>query len=209
MGEKVVFLDKDGTLVKNVPYNVDPERIGLEEGAASGLRKLAEAGFHFVVVSNQSGVARGYFEEEALEAVEARIDELLEEEAGTRLDAFYYCPHHPQGVVAQYAVDCNCRKPKPGLLLTAARDLGIDLSETWMIGDILDDVEAGRRAGCHTILIDNGSETVWHFGPFRTPDFSAANLEEAAEIVLAHSSTRPEAPEEGSISGETTKGETI
>ncbi len=187
MNGPVVFLDKDGTLIEDVPYNVDPAKMVLEKGAARGLRRLAQAGCRFVVVSNQSGVARGYFEESALKAVAARLEELLEEAAGASLDGFYYCPHHPEGTVAAYASDCNCRKPQPGLLLTAAKDLEINLEEAWMVGDILNDVEAGRRAGCRTILVNNGHETEWKRGPLRAPDFIVADLEEAAEVILTHS----------------------
>lgn len=184
IAESVIFLDKDGTLVRDVPYNADPSKIVLEEGAASGLRRLAEAGYHFVVVSNQSGVARGLFKEEALQAVADRLDQVLAESAGVTLDGFYYCPHHPQGNVAEYAVECDCRKPQPGMLIKAAQALGIDLRKAWMVGDILDDVEAGKRAGCRAILINNGHETLWMRGPFRSPDFTACSLEEAAEIII-------------------------
>src|SRR3954470_4364570 len=121
MGDSAVFLDKDGTLIEDVPYNVDPARIRLMPGAAGGLRALDAAGYRLIVVSNQSGVARGYFEEAALAAVEARLRELLAE-AGVPLAGFYYCPHHPEGSVAAYAVECSCRKPQPGLLVRAARE---------------------------------------------------------------------------------------
>jgi D-glycero-D-manno-heptose 1,7-bisphosphate phosphatase len=190
--ERVIFLDKDGTLVRDVPYNVDLAKIVLEPGAVPGLRRLAVAGFHFVVVSNQSGVSRGYFKEEALGPVIAQLSDLLEQAAGVRLDGFYYCPHHPDGTVAEYSVECTCRKPQPGLLFSAASELDIDLSQAWMIGDILDDVEAGNRSGCRTILLDTGHETEWEPGPFRTPDFTAGSLEEAAEIILSHYKNAPD-----------------
>ncbi len=197
IAEPVIFLDKDGTLVRDVPYNVDPSKIVLEDGAARSLRRLAEAGYRFVVVSNQSGVARGFFKEEALQAVADRLNQVLAEAAGVALDGFFYCPHHPRGSVAEYAVECDCRKPQPGMLIKAARALGIELDQAWMIGDILDDVEAGKRAGCRAILIDNGHETLWKRGPFRSPDFTAGSLEEAAEIILSQrvASDRPSGPE--------------
>ncbi len=188
MLQPVVFLDKDGTLIKDVPYNVDPERITLENESARGLSLLAKAGFRFVVVSNQSGVARGYFHEAALDGVRARLEELLQAEAGVSLAGFYYCPHHPEGSVAEYAVACSCRKPEPGMLLTAAKEMNIQLSEAWLIGDILNDIEAGNRAGCRTILLNNGHETEWEEGPFREPDFLAKDLVEAAYTILANSS---------------------
>lgn len=180
----VVFLDKDGTLVQDVPYNIDPAKVVLEDGVARGMRLLSEAGYHFVVVTNQSGVARGYFPEEALQGVAEHLEQIIELAAGAKIDGFYYCPHHPDGVIEKYAVECCCRKPSPGLLHAAAAELGIPLAQSWMVGDILNDVEAGNRAGCRAILIDNGSETEWRTGPFRKPDFIAANLEEAAAIII-------------------------
>src|SRR5438874_4893062 len=145
--QAAVFIDKDGTLIEDVPYNVDPALVELAPGAAEGLVLLAEAGYALVIVSNQSGVARGMFAEEALVAIEDRVRELLGE-IGVPLAGFYYCPHHPQGQVARYAIACSCRKPEPGMLLQAARDLQLDLDRSWLVGDILDDVAAGRRAGC-------------------------------------------------------------
>jgi D,D-heptose 1,7-bisphosphate phosphatase len=181
---RAVFLDKDGTLIDDVPYNVDPRLIRLAQGAAEGLPALHAAGYRLIVVSNQSGVARGYFAETALGAVEERLRHLLAE-VGVPLDGFYYCPHHPEGTEPDYSRACDCRKPEPGLILRAARDHGIDLTQSWLIGDILDDVEAGRRAGCETILIDDGHETEWSLSPQRLPHHVAADLAAAARIVSA------------------------
>ena len=186
MTRVAVFLDKDGTLVENVPYNADPAKMRLFPGAAEGIRLLGTAGFRLFVVSNQSGVARGHFAEQGLVEVEARLRTLMAE-AGAKLDGFYYCPHYPEGSVAEYSLVCECRKPAPGMILNAGRDHGIDLARSWLIGDILDDVEAGRRAGCRTILIDNGHETEWRTSPERTPDHVAADLAQAAEIVISAS----------------------
>ena len=184
MSNRAVFLDKEGTLVRKVQYNVDPERIRLMPGAAEGLRLLHTAGYRLIVVSNQSGVARGYFPEGALAAVAARLRGLLAA-AGVPLAGFYYCPHHPHGAVADYAVACGCRKPAPGMILRAAGELGLDLRASWLVGDILDDVEAGRRAGCRTILVDNGHETEWVLTPGREPHYKVADLIEAARIIVA------------------------
>jgi histidinol-phosphate phosphatase family protein len=186
-GSAAVFLDKDGTLLADVPYNVDPDRCRLTPGAGEGLRRLAEAGFALVVVSNQSGVARGLFPESALEGVRRRVAELLAEH-GVRLLDFRWCPHLPGGSVQRYAVECSCRKPSPGMLLSAAADHGLDPRRSWMVGDILDDIEAGRRAGCRTVLLDNGGETVWRLDRReRLPHHVAADLAEAAEIIAAMS----------------------
>ena len=187
--KKAVFLDKDGTLVENVPYNVDPQKIRLAEGVAEGLRKLKEAGYELIVVSNQSGVALGYFEEEALEPVETRLRQIFAD-AGSSLDGFYYCPHHPEAVVNRYRENCFCRKPRPGLIFKAAREHAIDLSRSWMVGDILNDIEAGRRAECATILIDNGNETIWHLTPYRQPNYKASDFSEAARFILSANGTR-------------------
>ncbi len=181
---KAVFLDKDGTLVEDVPYNVDPALIRLTVGAGEALRKLQAAGYQLVIVSNQSGVARGLFSEAALAGVEARLAALLAE-YDVHLDGFYYCPHHPDGVVSQYAVACACRKPAPGLLMQAAAERGIELGRSWMVGDILHDVEAGRRAGCRTILLDNGHETEWELSDLRQPDCVESDLNAAAERILS------------------------
>jgi histidinol-phosphate phosphatase family protein len=178
------FFDKDGTLVENVPYNADPEKIRLAPGALEAARMLRRAGFALVVVSNQSGVARGYFPERALETVRRRISELLAG-AGAQLDGFYYCPHLPDAAVLAYARACDCRKPAPGLIERAADDLGLDLERSWLIGDILDDVEAGRRAGCRTALIDNGNETEWRRTVMRTPDIVVPTLDAAARAIVA------------------------
>ncbi|HEU4616580.1 MAG TPA: HAD family hydrolase [Gammaproteobacteria bacterium] len=192
--ERAVFLDKDGTLLDDVPYNVDPSRIALAPGAAEGVRLLAAAGLPLVVVTNQGGVARGLFPESALARVERRIAELLSE-VGAALAGFYYCPHDPRGSVAPFNRACGCRKPAPGLLHDAARDLGIALDRAWLVGDILDDVEAGRRAGCRTILLDRGNETEWRVAPERVPDHVAADLLGAAQIILAaENGVRPDFP---------------
>jgi histidinol-phosphate phosphatase family protein len=198
MNRAAVFLDKDGTLVADVPYNVDPARIRLAPGARAGLRRLHAAGYRLVVISNQSGVALGHFPEEALGPVRDRLAGLLAE-LDVPLSGFYYCPHHPEGFVLRYARPCRCRKPQPGLITRAARELGIDLCGSWFVGDILDDVEAGRRAGCRTVLIDNGNETEWHRSPFRWPHAVASDLDHAARLIVEEAprptqSGRPDRP---------------
>ena len=180
---RAVFLDKDGTLVEDVPYNVDPGLIRMTPGVAEGLARLRDEGFALFVVSNQSGVARGYFPESALGPVEQELRRLLAE-SGVPMDGFYYCPHHPDGVVEGYAMPCDCRKPQPGMILRAAREHGLDLGRSWFVGDILDDVEAGRAAGCRTVLIDNGNETEWVLTPARRPDFVVTDLREAARRII-------------------------
>jgi histidinol-phosphate phosphatase family protein len=171
MTHRAVFVDKDGTLVVDVPYNVDPERIAFAAGAERAIEQLAASGYRVIVVSNQPGAALGFFPEEALKDVEAHLKRSL-----PALDGFYYCPHLPGSA-------CGCRKPDPGLLERAAREQGVDLAGSWMIGDILDDIEAGRRAGCRTILLDVGNETEWRLTGQRSPHHVASDLSEAAEII--------------------------
>ncbi|MBO1113768.1 D-glycero-alpha-D-manno-heptose-1,7-bisphosphate 7-phosphatase [Bordetella petrii] len=178
-----VFLDKDGTVLADEPYNVDPARMAYAAGAREGLRVLAAAGVPLIVISNQPGVARGRFAPQALAGVEARLGAMFGA-AGARLAGFYWCPHDPRGSVAAYAYACACRKPRPGLLLQAAREHGIDLARSWFIGDILDDVEAGNRAGCRTVLLDVGSETEWRPGRWRAPTASMPDLGRAAHHVV-------------------------
>ncbi len=187
---RAVFLDKDGTLIEDVPYNVDPQQIKLTSGAIEGLLLLQQAGYKLIVITNQSGVARGYFQESALVAVEERLRQLLATE-GIYLADFYYCPHHPDGVVREFAIACECRKPAPGLLLRAAGEHKIDLRSSWFVGDILNDVEAGLCAGCKTILIDNGNETEWELSAQRTPDFIVTDLMEAAQVILLSADGNP------------------
>lgn len=182
--KKAVFLDKDGTLIVDVAYNVNPKKVTLSKDSLSGLKRLQQCGYLLVIVSNQSGIAHGYFDKDELLAIEHKIKMMLYAHE-IILSGFYYCPHHPDGKIKPYAIVCDCRKPKPGLLLNAARDLNIDLQASWMIGDILNDVEAGNRAGCRTILIDNGNETEWIFNQIRQPTATTKNINKAADYIIS------------------------
>lgn len=185
---RAIFLDKDGTLVEDIPYNVDPTLIALTWHAGQALQLLQQLGYKLFVVTNQSGVAKGLFTEAALGPVHHRLSELLAQ-YGVTLDGFYYCPHSADGIVSRYATACTCRKPMPGMLYRAAYEHGIDLSRSWMMGDILNDVEAGRRAGCQTALIDNGNETEWKMSPQRTPHLTAPDLYVAATMIASMENT--------------------
>ena len=178
-----IFIDKDGTLLDDVPWNVDPLKMRLAPGALDALRLFSWLELPIFVISNQSGVALGKFGERALDQVEARLREFAAE-AGASFTDMYWCPHHPQGIVPEYTRACDCRKPAPGLLLRAAREHDIDLSQSWFIGDILDDVEAGHRAGCRSVLIDNGNENEWLRGEWREPDIVAKDMYEAAIAIV-------------------------
>lgn len=179
-----IFFDKDGTLVENVPYNVDCARLRLAAGAGQAARLLHEAGYALVVVTNQSGVARGLFTIAELRRLEGHLRQSLADE-GAPLAGFYFCPHTPDGVVASYTRACQCRKPLPGMLLQAARELQLDLARSWLIGDLLDDVEAAHRAGCRAVLVDSGGETLWQRGVWRVPEMTVTRLRDAAVRILA------------------------
>lgn len=183
MSNPAIFLDKDGTLIPNIPYNVHPAKIELAPTAGPALARLHQAGYRMILVTNQPGVAYGYFDEAALGPVFQRIQVLLEDH-GVPLDGTYYCPHHPTGQIRRYRTPCTCRKPQPGLLVQAAADWDIDLRRSWLIGDTLDDVEAGRRAGCRAVLVDNGGETLWQMTSQRWPHGMVRHLGEAADCIL-------------------------
>lgn len=153
---RAVFFDKDGTLIEDVPYNVNPNLIKLREDAGEALLLLREAGFKLFIISNQSGVARGLFEEKDLQAVWDKLNELT----GIEFDGFYYCPHFTSGKVEKYSFACDCRKPAPGLILQAALAHNIDLTQSWMVGDTMNDIEAGQRAGCQTILLGSSARSL-------------------------------------------------
>lgn len=199
MLKPAVLLDKDGTLLEDVPYNVDPASMRFAPGASDALRLFAAHDVALFVISNQAGVALGRFPPSALDRMQAHLREMFAS-CGAVLAGAYWCPHHPQGHIAPYAGDCACRKPAPGLLVRAAREHDLDLSASWFVGDILDDVEAGTRAGCRTVLIDNGHETEWRDGPLRRPTLRVHDMREAALAIVdslqqqhsrAHASIEP------------------
>lgn len=179
---KAIFIDKDGTLIEDVPYNVDPARIKFYADVPFALKRLQDQGFKIIVVSNQAGVAFGYFKEDELSPVWNEISTQLKK-AEVEISGYYYCPHHKDGNIEGYNYKCSCRKPEPGMLLQAAKDHNINLSESWMIGDILNDIEAGNRAGCRTILVNNGNETEWLMNDYRMPDYFAISVLESAIII--------------------------
>lgn len=154
---KAVFLDRDGVVNEEVDYLHRPEDVILTPGLAEAVRKIHEAGYLAVVVSNQSGVARGMYGMADVKAVETRICELLKQQGGEVPDAFYYCPHHIKGTVPEYSFDCDCRKPKPGMFLRAIADWRIDPAQSYMIGDRISDLQAGKAAGCaESVLVLSG-----------------------------------------------------
>ena len=188
------FFDRDGVVNELVPdpgsglpeSPLDPAQVVLIAGAAGGLRRLRNAGYLLVGVSNQPAAAKGTVSLTTLEAVQQRVLELLRIE-GIEPDGFRLCLHHPDAVVPELAGPCDCRKPAPGMLLDAARGLDIDLDSSWMIGDTDDDVAAGAAAGCRTVLIENPSSSHKRRGSAR-PDLKAPDLAAAAGGVLVSDS---------------------
>ena len=157
--QRAVFFDRDGTINVDVGYLASLDRLILYPAAYEAIRRVNEGGMKAVVVTNQSGVARGYFDEAFVCSVHERINVLLETE-GAHIDRFYFCPHHPEEGMGQYRVSCSCRKPQPGMLLQAARDMHIDLERSYMIGDMGKDVEAACNAGAQGILLGTGPRDV-------------------------------------------------
>lgn len=191
MSSPAIFIDRDGTLVEARHYPSRPEDLLLYDGIGHELRHLQEQGFLLVVITNQSGIARGYFDETDLERMHAYLRDDLAR-FGVTLDGIYFCPHHIEGVIPELSVACDCRKPAPGMLLRAAADLDIDLSRSWFIGDILDDVEAGNRAGCRTVLVDLGTESL-PAQPIRRPDYIGRDALHALWMIQALEAVGPAA----------------
>ena len=181
---KAVFLDRDGTIVVNSDYLSSPDQLRLLPNAAQGIRLFKEYGYLVIVVTNQSGIARGFFDEERLSLIHKKMIRMLGKE-GAAIDDLYYCPHHPsEGILRQYAVNCACRKPKPGLLLEAARKYNIDLTQSLMIGDSVEyDTQAGKNAGCKRVLIcGNNPNNSFQIG--REYDYAVKDLLEAARLFI-------------------------
>ncbi|HKX18470.1 MAG TPA: HAD-IIIA family hydrolase [bacterium] len=186
-GRRAAFLDRDGVLIRDVVHLVDASRIEILPGVPDALRRLRDARWMVVVVTNQSVVARGLVSEAELRGIHDVLESRLRAHGAT-LDAIYSCPHHPQGAVERYRVVCDCRKPKPGLLLRAAADLGIDLRASVMVGDTDADIEAGRRAGCRTVLLTGAAGAVpWVSSATgaQAADHVAPDLAAAADWILA------------------------
>ena len=150
--ERAVFLDRDGTIIEDVGYLDDCSRIKFLPGAVEFIRLLNKSGYKVIVVTNQAGVAKGYFSEEKLQEINARLLAIISG-LGAHINKIYYCPHHIEGTVEEYKKECSWRKPNPGMIKEAAREYDLDMANSFMIGDKISDIEAGYRAGCRTILL--------------------------------------------------------
>lgn len=181
-----VFLDRDGTMIEERGYLDRLDLIALFPYTAGAIRQLRSVGYRIVVVTNQAGIARGYFDEGFVRKAHRHLDSLLAPE-GAAPDAYYYCPHHPDGVVEAYRVVCRCRKPSPGLIERAAADLGIDVSRSFVVGDKWLDVGLANQAGARGILVRTGYGTAMAGEPPAGvhPEHVAATLREAADYILS------------------------
>ncbi|MDH4070722.1 MAG: HAD-IIIA family hydrolase [Ignavibacteria bacterium] len=181
-----MFIDRDGTLNEEREFLTDPGDLRLIDGAGPAVRVLNRAGITTCVISNQSGVARGYLTEETLGRIHDRLVRELEAE-GARIDGIYYCPHHPDAGAAPYRKNCDCRKPKPGMLLQAAGDFGLDLGRSFVVGDKLDDIRAGQAVSARTILVLTGYGSQSNTEAARhgvTADHVAPSIREAVDYII-------------------------
>jgi len=191
MTQRAVFIDRDGTLSEEVGYINHPSRFRLFPYAGAAIKQLNKHGWLAIVTTNQAGVARGYFAEEMIATVHESMTFQLEQ-SGARLDAIYYCAHHPSVGEPPYRFDCDCRKPRPGLISRAAGDFKIDLSQSWMVGDRYSDVEVARNAGVKSALVLSGygrgewenQSSNWK----HQPDLVAENLLEAVAAIVRQTS---------------------
>lgn len=170
---KAVFFDRDGTIAKDVHYCRRPEDFVLLADAAKVIKVLNDHGFKVIIITNQSGIAHGYFSEETLDEIHKKMREDLGRE-GARVDGIYYCPHHPDD-------NCECRKPKPLLVLRATRDFNLDLKNSFVVGDLQKDVELGKAVGCRTILVDSSPISISNK---EVPDAIVADLKEVPDTIF-------------------------
>ena len=184
MSRRAVFLDRDGTINVEKNYLIDPKEFELIAGVSQALKRLQVAGFLLVVVTNQSGVARGYFSLDEVEKLHQHMESLLAE-SGVMLAGIYSCPHHPTAGQGEYLQDCDCRKGKPGLLLNAAQELNIDLQNSYMIGDKEADFLAGNAAGCQSFLVRTGHGEKWQESAVQHAVPVFADLKEAVDKILS------------------------
>jgi len=174
--QPAVFLDRDGTINQDIGYIDSPERLFIIDGAASAIKRLNSKGFRVVVITNQSGVGRGYFTKEAADSVNKKLEEILKRE-GAHLDGIYYCPHHPDD-------NCECRKPRIGLLEKAKNDLAIDFKKSYVIGDKGSDIEIAQSIGGKGILVLTGSGKDEKQKLDHEPSYIATDLKDAVEWII-------------------------
>ncbi|HEX5220218.1 MAG TPA: HAD family hydrolase [Verrucomicrobiae bacterium] len=187
---RAVFLDRDGVLIEDTHLIARLDQISILSGVPEALQRFRAAGFKLIVVSNQTVVSRGLATEAEVDLLNRHIEAMLQAQGGCRLDQFYICPHHPNATLPQYRVECDCRKPRPGLLLRAAQEHALDLRRSFMVGDRITDIVAGTKAGCRTVLVATGQhaatliESPESVDPSITPDFVCDGLLSASNWIL-------------------------
>jgi len=192
MSKQAIFMDRDGTLIEEITYLNHFDQVKIYPEALRAVSQINQSGSLAVIATNQSAVARGLLSENDLEKIHNLIN-LEFQKYGAHIDAFYYCPHHPKAGNGSYTKTCDCRKPKPGMLLRAAHELDIQLNKSYMLGDKLDDVETGKRAGCQSILVKTGygNEATSLYNkeissPLRQPTYISENILEGVKCILEH-----------------------
>jgi D-glycero-D-manno-heptose 1,7-bisphosphate phosphatase len=191
VAKRAVFLDRDGVLIEDREVLTSPDQIRVLDGVPLALMKLKQHGFALVVVTNQAVVARGLVTEVELDEIHDSLSRLLQRAGAPPFDALYFCPHHPDATLVEYRVACECRKPRPGSLLRAAREHGLDPSASFFVGDRITDVIAGSRAGCRTVLLEGPQHksppivTVEPLDLSIKPDHTCPDLPAAVEWILA------------------------
>lgn len=183
---KAVFLDRDGTILDELGYLTPSSTVVIYPWSADSIRLLKRAGYRVVMITNQGGIGLGLYDHDFVKATHDRLTKQFAD-AGAEIDAWYYCPHHPEAVVEEYRVTCGCRKPAPGMLHDAARDLNLDLSKSWVVGDQWRDVQLAHVAGCRSVLLRTGhgatQEAAWPDG-VAPPTETCDNLIAAVSVIL-------------------------
>ncbi|MSO18974.1 MAG: HAD family hydrolase [Acidobacteria bacterium] len=184
---RAVFFDRDGTLNVEVGHMIRLNHFEMYPFASRAVKQVNDAGLLAIVITNQSGVARGFFPEQHVHTANAQLVRHIED-AGARIDRIYYCPHHPEGPVEKFMMTCHCRKPAPGMLEQAAAEFGIQLNQSFVVGDRFVDIEAAHRVGASSVLVLTGAggEELAAYPNVRQPHHVAGNAEEAVAWILAH-----------------------
>lgn len=188
--DRAVFLDRDGVLIQDVDLLVKSSQVQTLAGVPDALQRLSAAGFRLIVVTNQTVVARGLITEAEVDEINSTILRCLAEHGAPPIDKVYVCPHHPNATLPAYRIECECRKPRPGMLLQAAKDFNLDLKASFLVGDRITDIIAGAKAGCRTVMVESGLHTA---PPIQTvepidagvqPDWISPNLPAAVQWIL-------------------------
>ena len=202
MTRRAVFIDRDGTISEEVGYINHPSRFQIFPYSAQAIRTLNENGWLAILTTNQAGVARGYFAEEMVHEVHSKLTAELAKD-GAHIDAIYFCAHHPTVGEPPYRLDCDCRKPRPGLIFRAAKDFDIDLTHSWMVGDRYSDIELAHNAGVNSAFVMSGyGRGEWEFQRAnwkQQPDLIGEDLLEIVESIVANDNSRAKLIEKGGM----------